>query len=198
MRYQSLAQDNLFFEQNWKPNLGIGIVYLVLALLAFSVPGVTTSGLSYSLAILLLANGVTRLVHAYQNRNQSGRVARYVNAVLSLAVGALIFFSPEAGMDGLAKTLAFYFLMSGAAQTFFSFAIRPVKGWAWGLIGAVVSYILGFYMLTTMPIADLKIPGALLGIDLLMAGGGMIGFSIESRFHKSVHVDSSTMRPASR
>jgi uncharacterized membrane protein HdeD (DUF308 family) len=97
--------------------------------------------------------------------------------VVALAAGIVILRFPDAGMLGIAIVLTFYFTMSAAAKWVLALGMRPHRGWIWAFLSATASFLLGMYIIMTFPFSALWLPGFLLGIDLIILGSSLIGFS---------------------
>lgn len=181
--------------RKWGWLLATGIVYIVLGIAAFSLPIASTVGLTFGLAILLLVGGIIHLIHAVELRHESGGAPRFFHSIVSIVAGFLMFRYPGGGMLGVAIALSFYFFVGAASQWILASAMRPHKGWGWGILGAAASFVLGVYIIVTFPFSALWVPGTLLGINLVFVGVSMIGFSFTAR---KAHRDSLTHAPEER
>ena len=55
------------------------------------------------------------------------------------------------------------------------------KGSIWLILSSLVSFVLGLYLIGTLPVSSLYIPGTLLGIDLIFYGASLTAFSANRR-----------------
>lgn len=175
----SLTGEDLHdLGRHWAWMLTAGIIYILLGILAFSLPVASTVGVTIGLAALLLVGGFVNLVHAVQLRHRNGSMARFLQAIVSIITGGLMFRYPEAGLLGLAIALSFYFFMSAGTQWVLSSSVPNQKGWNWGLTNALVSFFLGVFILFTFPVSALWLPGTLLGIDMIFGGVAMASLAV--------------------
>ncbi|HEY8279688.1 MAG TPA: DUF308 domain-containing protein [Bdellovibrionota bacterium] len=166
---------------NWGWIMATGAICAFLGLLAFSTPVATTLGLTVLLASLLLVSGVVQFVQAIRLRHRHGTLLRFAQSLFSMVAGVLMFRYPGGGMVGIALVLSYYFLLNSASQWAMAVSMRPHRGWWWGIVGAVCSLIMGIYMIWTLPISALWVPGVVLGIELIAMGVSMIAFSLAIR-----------------
>lgn len=165
-----------------------GLLFVVLGFVAFALPVATTIGVTFGIAGIILASGVVQLVQAIKLRRRHGGVMRFFQAVLSLVVGGVVLRYPGAGMVGIALALSFYFFIRAALQWILFSAMQPFEGRGWILASSIISFWLGTIVILTLPLSALWVPGLLVGIDLVIAGGTMIGFAfLVRRLFQDVH-----------
>jgi uncharacterized membrane protein HdeD (DUF308 family) len=187
LKLQSVLPEQLKkLGEKWGWILGIGVAYTIVGIIAFMLPLNATVGLTVVLGAVLIAGGVLQLIHFFQLRKHVGDGWRILQAVTALAAGFVILRFPEAGMMGITITLSLYFLMSGSARWVLALGMRPHRGWGWAFASATSSFILGIYVLLTFPASAFWLPGLLVGIDLIILGTGLIGFSFDLKNHHVV------------
>ena len=98
-----------------------GLVGLVVALFLIVLPGTAVRVVVMIMAVWLLLRGVLQGVLAFQSREISG-APLFVGliAAISLLVGALLIFRPEAGVVAFAWLLGIYAIVSGAVSVLWS------------------------------------------------------------------------------
>lgn len=187
--------------QHWKWVLLTGVVYLVLGVIALLTPVYTTIGLTYVVATIMIIAGAANLIHALRLYKHHGFGIRLIFALVPLTAGILFFRYPTQGLLTFAIILGFYFFMSAASQLAGALAIRPVRGWAWAIVGAVASFALGIVVLLSFPFSALWIPGLIFAVDLIMSGSGMVGMSYCLRDfyleNRSLAEEAESMTPSS-
>lgn len=161
----------------WGWILGTGALFTIIGTIALSLPVLSTLAISLSLATLLVVGGSAYLLKSFTT-------ARFFKSLLAIVSGFLIWRYPGGGMLGIAIALSFYFLVGGAFQWNLATSMRPHKGWGIGAISALVSFLMGIALLVTFPFSALWMPGALLGIDLIISGIAIVGFSISIKMRK--------------
>lgn len=167
--------------RNWGWLLAAGICFVALGVAAYVWPVSSTISITLGLGVLFVIGGFIRVAEALQLRNEIGSGWRVFDAFLCLAAGILLLRFPGAGMVAITMALVFFFFMSATAKTVFAYSTRPLPGSGWAFVSAMVSLGLGIYMIATFPISALWIPGALLGIEFVIYGVCLIGFSFSVR-----------------
>lgn len=170
--------------RKWGWFLIAGLANIILGIVAFSLPINSTIGLTFALGILFVVGGSLQVIHTIQLRNEVGNGWRMFHAAIGMVAGVLMLRYPGAGMIGVAIAMTFYFFVSAAAKTVLALGLRPHRGWGWAFASAVASFCLGAYIIATFPVSALWVPGFLLGIDLVILGLSLVGFSFDL---KNVH-----------
>lgn len=164
--------------KNWAWFLAVGIVFALTGLVAINWPVNSTVALTYALGILFAVSGILNTIQAIRLRKEETGIGWQIFlSVISFSAGALMLKYPMSGLLGVAMTLTFYFFVSAAAKMVVAFGMRPISGWGWALTSAAASFIIGVYMIATFPISALWVPGLLLGLDFVVHGSSLIGFS---------------------
>jgi len=163
---------------------GTGALFTVLGILALSLPVLSTLAISLSVATLLCVAGSAYLVQSFRLYRGRESAIRLFKSILAIAVGFLIWQYPGGGMLGIALALSVYLFIGGAFQWNQATEMRPAKGWGLRAISALVSFLMGIALLVTFPFSALWMPGALFGIDLIIAGIAMIGLASSERSKK--------------
>jgi uncharacterized membrane protein HdeD (DUF308 family) len=173
--------------KDWGWVLAAGLALVVIGIIALNWPVSSTVGLTFALSVVLMASGMVHAIDAVQMRHKGGNAWRILHTVVAFAAGILMLRYPGAGMVGVAIAMTLYFFVSSAAKTQLALSLRPVRGWGWIMASAVCSAILGVYILATLPLAALWIPGFILGIDLIVYGASLVGISLDLKhIHRSV------------
>jgi uncharacterized membrane protein HdeD (DUF308 family) len=173
----SLREEFARLGENWGWFLLSGISLIILGIAAYVWPVASTVTLTLALGWVFIVGGLVRIVQAIQLRQHIGTGWQVFDALLSLAAGVLLLRYPGGGMFAVAVAMTFFFFMSAVTKGTVAFATRPLPGSGWALVSAIVSLALGIYMIATFPVSALWVPGALLGIDFVIYGISMIGFS---------------------
>jgi uncharacterized membrane protein HdeD (DUF308 family) len=169
------------FGRSWGWLTAGGIVFILLGMAAYLWPVASTLALTVALGWLFVAGGLLRVAQAIQFRREIGTGWRVFDALLSLAAGVLLLRYPAGGMLAIAIAMTFYFFMSAVLKATVAYAARPLAGSGWALVSAIASFALGVYMIATFPVSALWVPGILLGIDFVIYGASLIGFSFNLR-----------------
>lgn len=175
--------DRILCER-WSSFFLAGAVLAILGVLALSSIFITTMATVLFLGVLLVAAGITLLIHSFYTSEWRGFFGELILGLISMMVGWLLISNPALGAVSLTLVLGSYFIASGIFKTISSLFIH-VEHWGWLLLNGVVSFALGILILAQWPAASLWILGLFVGIDLLMSGWTSIiyGFMLRKRCH---------------
>ena len=129
-----------------------------------------------TLAATLLAGwtfaflGALQIVQAFRVQGWAGFLWSLLFGVLTLLVGISLVFNPLAGMVSLTLLVAVLFLATGIVKLMYAFSLRPVAGWVWVLVSALLSLAIGIMLFADLPWAATSILGILLGVELVSNG----------------------------
>jgi len=152
----------------------LGVVTVIFGVVAIGSPLITGVAVSVFVGFLLLASGVTRIVHALKSKQWGTGFWGTIIGLLGVAAGLLMIFRPMVGLVTMALLLAFYFLVDGVCEIIAAFKIKPDRGWGWVLFNGVIAVLLGLMIWRQWPVSGAWAIGLLVGIHILMTGWSMI------------------------
>lgn len=101
-----------------------GLLYLAVGTMLVLLTGPSMAILTLAIGIALLAGGVLRLAVAISLRRETGSVWRFFNALISLALGAMVVWSwPESSVWLIGTIIAVEMIFSGWTLLFL--ALNP-------------------------------------------------------------------------
>lgn len=162
--------------RNWGWVAFRGVIALLFGLLTLSRPGITLSALILLFGAYALADGVFTVVSAIANRRGEPHwVALLFGGLFGIAAGVITFAMPRMTAVILLYFIAFWAIMSGAAEIAAAIRLRKLirDEWLLGLVGAL-SIVFGIFLLTSPRRGALAVAmwigfyATLLGIGLLI------------------------------
>jgi uncharacterized membrane protein HdeD (DUF308 family) len=165
----------------WWLFLALGLVSVFLGFVAIGSPYITTEIAVIVFGILLLAAGVTEVVHAVLVRNWRGFALHLLAAALYLIVGLFMLEDPVRAAVVITLLLAANFFVGGLLRIIFSLVLQ-FPAWPWVLLHGAVDLILGVLILSGWPDSSLQIIGLFIGLDLLFHGWSwvLLGLSVRA------------------
>ncbi|MGJ8596185.1 HdeD family acid-resistance protein [Sulfitobacter sp.] len=151
-----------------------GIVMIVLGMGAVLMPLFSSLVVELLIGWLLTISGGVAVVGAFSFRGTGLFVWELISGLITLAAGLLMLVYPVQGLIALTVLVAVVLVLTGAAQMAFAFWVRPIQGWVWGLVSAIVSIVLGGYIFAALPEASAVILGLLVGIDFISTGVALV------------------------
>jgi uncharacterized membrane protein HdeD (DUF308 family) len=153
-----------------RASIVLSILLIIFGILALALPMVTSVGVVLFLAWLILFNGLTQLVHAFQSKGIGHIAWKLLVAALYLFAGAYLIGHPALGVAGLTLALGAFFLAEGVVDIVSYFSTRKQGASTWMLLDGVITLFLGLMIWKQWPSSSLWVIGTLLGISMLMTG----------------------------
>lgn len=125
-----------------------GLVSILFALLAFTLPGLTFAALVLMVGIFILLDGLATMVLALRTRADTGEWVVLLEGLLSVGLGLGMLFYPNVTAALLVTFVALWCLVTGVFEISTAIRLREEidNEWMLGLAG-VVSIALGVLMI---------------------------------------------------
>jgi uncharacterized membrane protein HdeD (DUF308 family) len=174
--YSPLAAGVEEIRSSWGWYLAVGIFFIVLgaACVIGDVSATFTTVLVFGWALLF--SGVFALVHAFRTHTGRGFLFSLLSALFRGFTGYLFIRYPLAGAASLTLILASFFIVGGLFRAIGAGMLKFPR-WGWSVASALVSIALGVMLLWQMPGSSVWFIGFAIGIDLIVDGASLIGFS---------------------
>ncbi len=157
--------------------LWLGIATLLLGGLAMAAPLIPGLAIAMMVGIMLTLAGIARLAFGFRSKSWSHGIV----GLLVVLLGIFMLVRPGAVLASLTLVLGVYFFAHGLLDAIHAFQLRPVKGWGWVLVNALVSVVLGGMILAHWPASSWWVVGIFVGVNLLFTGVTMIWLSAAGR-----------------
>jgi uncharacterized membrane protein HdeD (DUF308 family) len=179
----SALQDAMFGElkKKWGWLLALGILLIVLGTLGLWMSFAMTLATVMLFGALLVAGGVFQLLNAFQLKGWKSVQWHILIALLYLAAGFVIFTDPVFASLGLTMALAWILIAVGLMRLVMAFQLRPVGGWGWLLVSALVSILLGGLILAQWPASGFWVIGLFVAIEMIMNGWSSVFVALAAR-----------------
>lgn len=168
-------------SRSWKALMFVGVAAIVLGCIAILVPAVASVGTAIFIGWLLLLVGIVLVAAAFSAHSVGPFALRMLWAVLTVIVGLWLIVEPHSGTLTLTFVLGIYFLFMGLTRTVIAFIARGEPNA--GLLGlsGIAGLLIGILILAKFPSSADWAIGLLVGIDLLIAGTGLIMTALAGR-----------------
>ncbi len=154
-----------------------GVAMAVVGALALLFPFATTLAIAIMAGwLLLLAGGVT-IADAFTIEGTGPFFGQLLIGLLKLVLGIYLVRHPDVSMVLLTRLLAAVFVIDGAAQLAMAFELRPLDGWGWLQLAAIVAIAVGFLLAAELEAMSQITLGILLGVSFLTSGLARIAVS---------------------
>lgn len=162
-------------------SLWIGILLAVLGVLAIALPMVATLVTETWVALILVSAGASKLVYAFQTREQGGFLWKLLLGALYVATGIMLFTAPLTGVLTLTLLLGSFLATEGVFELMLAFRLRPNPNWIWALGNGIVTLLLGGLIWFQWPSNAPWLIGTYVGASVLLTGISRIMLSLNGR-----------------
>lgn len=152
----------------WAWILAYGVLSAVLGVLAFLAPFSATLAATLVVGAFLTATGVMALAAGVIGRDHHHRLYKVLLGVLSIAVGLVMAFRPLTGAFSLTLLLAAWLGARGVMEIVWGARHRRHR--VAMIAMGVLNLLLAGFIVATVPLSALTLPGYVLGISLLFGG----------------------------
>lgn len=148
----------------------MGILTAALGAFLIVYPLATAKVTTALLGWVLILVAIAQLVFALHSRQPGRFFLKLLAAGAFAIVGVALAFAPMAGVEALTGLLGTLLLVQAGLATVTAFQTRPLAGWQWYLIEAVISFALGLLILVEWPSSSVWAIGILVGVAVLTGG----------------------------
>ncbi len=170
-------------RENWHLLLIEGIILVVLGALAVVVPQVATLAFTILLSWLFLISGIVGLITTFMMRHAPGFWWSLFSAILAIAAGVVLAGWPVSGALSLTLLLIAFFVLEGVATIMYALDHKRELSGRWGLllVSGIVDLVLAGIIYAGLPGTAAWALGLLVGINMLLGGGALIGLALHAR-----------------
>jgi uncharacterized membrane protein HdeD (DUF308 family) len=154
--------------------IALGTVMILAGFAAIVFPFVSSLGVVWMVAIMLIIASIAQSVSAFSFPKWGGVVLGLIVAALWLIGGLYLLTQPLEGVFILTVFVAAVFVVEGVIKTFLSIQMRPLAGWGWLLFDGLVSIVLGAMLWWQLPLSALWALGTLAGISIMISGWTLV------------------------
>lgn len=170
-------------QSHWKMFLIEGIVLVILGAAAIIVPQIATLTVALFIGWVLLFSGIAGLFTTFSMRPMPGFWWSLLSAIIGIAAGLVLLFSPVTGAISLTIVLVAFFLLEGIASIMFALDHRnELPGtWVMMLLSGIVDLVLGGLIFLGLPSSAGWAIGLLVGINMIFGGFALIAMALQAR-----------------
>jgi uncharacterized membrane protein HdeD (DUF308 family) len=164
---------------NW--SIGIGVLLILLGVAAIAFPVFSTYTAEIWISWIILFAGAGKIVYAFQTRNEAGFIWKLLLGILYTATGFFLLFYPLEGILTLTLALGIFLLVEGVFEIILAFQTRPAPRWGISLANGITTLILGGLIWFEWPLNGPFAIGLLVGISLIFTGFARLSLSLAAR-----------------
>lgn len=148
----------------------IGVLLLILGIVAIYYPEGIGEVTVTIIGVFLIIGGMLRLMFSFLSFSMGSLLIKVIYSLIMIFAGGWIIINPDMGLKGLTMVFAVYFLVDGLTTLIYSFNLMPVGGGMYMLLDAIVSLVIGGFILYNWPETGQYALGTYLGIKLILDG----------------------------
>jgi uncharacterized membrane protein HdeD (DUF308 family) len=165
----------------WGWIVALGVVYLLAGLIALGSVVTATVVSVFIVGIMMIIAGVAEVINAFQVKSWGKFLIWLLLGALYIVAGFVTFENPLLAAVLLTLILGASLLASGIMRIILALSAKSEMPWIWVLVSGIITVLLGLVILAKWPVSSLYILGLFLGVDLVVAGIGWIGFGLGLR-----------------
>ena len=152
----------------WGWIMGYGILSVLIGIAAFAWPFAATYAATLVIGAFLIAAGAVSIASGFYARGHEGRVYAIGFGIVTLVIGLVMAFDPIGGAVSLTYLVVIWLAVRGVMELVFGFRYKRGRGMMIAL--GIVNVLLALYIVATLPLSALTLPGFILGISFLFGG----------------------------
>ena len=147
-----------------------GVLEIIAGALAIMSPAIAGLTFAVVVGIALVIGGVARLFGGFMADSFGSGALMSIWGLILAGTGFYFVIHPGLGLAALTMVLAVGLFVDGLARIVISLKMKPVSGWGWMLIGAILSIVFAIMIWRQFPLSGAWAVGTLVGISLLSNG----------------------------
>jgi len=167
----------------WGWILAYGIISTIIGFLALAWPFSATLAMTLVVGAFFIATGIASLASGIGGKGHETRWYEMLFGVISIALGCLLAFRPVIGAISLTLTVATWLGLRGIFEIYWGFRIRRHR-WLLIVMG-VINILLDIFLLATLPMSAMTLPGFILAISFIF--GGVTAIMVALGYRSIVH-----------
>jgi uncharacterized membrane protein HdeD (DUF308 family) len=178
---ETMATLEAGLKRVFRASVGLSVILIIFGILAIALPVATSVGVVIVIGWLVVFNGITQLVYAFQSMGIGHIAWKLLVAVLYLVAGAYLISHPALGIAGFTLALAIFLCAEGAMDIAAYFSTGKSGHSGWVLVDGIITLILGFMIWDRWPVSSLWVIGTLVGISMVMTGTTRLMMALAAR-----------------
>ena len=151
-----------------------GILFILLGILAVSLPVVSTLGTTIFIGWLFIIGGVVQIYRAFNTHKTRDFIWALLSAILNLVAGIILILYPMTGAISLTIVLLAFFILEGIAKIIWGFKLRPLNTWGWLVLSGLIALAMAGVILAGWPESAFWVIGLLVGINMIFYGVSLL------------------------
>jgi uncharacterized membrane protein HdeD (DUF308 family) len=168
-------------SRHWGWLLAVGILSVILGTIGLGMTWMLTLVSVVYFGVLLIVIGVAQLLQIFKAAGWKSTFLQILIGLLYLAAGIMVVSRPLLASLTLTWALGFALIVVGVMRIVVGVQHRGTSGWAGGVVGGIITLLLGLLILARWPSDALWVIGLFLAIELIVNGYTQILVALAAR-----------------
>jgi uncharacterized membrane protein HdeD (DUF308 family) len=168
-------------RRHWGWLLAVGILSVILGTIGLGMTWMLTLASVLYFGFLLIVIGIVQVVQSFKCSGWKSTVLHVLIALLYLVAGIVVVSRPLLASLTLTWMIGFLLLAVGVMRIVVGVQHRGTSGWVGGVLGGVITLLLGLMILVRWPSSALWVIGLFLAIELIVNGWTQILVALAAR-----------------
>jgi uncharacterized membrane protein HdeD (DUF308 family) len=168
-------------SRHWGWLLAVGILSVILGTVGLGMTWMLTLASVVYFGVLLIVIGVAQLLQTFKAAGWKSTFLQILIGLLYLAAGIMVVSRPLLASLTLTWALGFALIVVGVMRIVVGVQHRGTSGWAGGVVGGIITLLLGLLILARWPSDALWVIGLFLAIELIVNGYAQILVALAAR-----------------
>jgi uncharacterized membrane protein HdeD (DUF308 family) len=168
-------------SRHWKWLLAVGILSVILGTVGLGMTWLLTLASVVYFGVLLIVIGVAQLLQTFKSAGWKSTFLQILIGLLYLAAGIMVVSRPLLASLTLTWALGFALIVVGVMRIVVGVQHRGTSGWGGGVVGGIITLLLGLLILARWPSDALWVIGLFLAIELIVNGYTQILVALAAR-----------------
>lgn len=126
----------------------------------------------------MVVAGIFQILHAVTVHGLRGIIFWLLGGIVYAGAGAIVLYDPLFASLTLSLTIGVFLAVVGVMRVWAGFHARPMAGWRWIVAAGMLTFGVGIVIVALWPSIGLWLLGAVLTVDLIFQGWGLIAFGL--------------------
>lgn len=164
----SITQKQM--QEHWKSVMVEGALFIVLGILAFTLPIAFSMTFEIVLGWIFLAGGTLQLYRTSQNTGAPGAWLMGASSLIAMIFGVMLLFHPLEGLLAVTFIIAIYFLIEGVLKITYAWQVKHYTNCSWVVFSGIVSIVIASIILFEWPMSSMWFIAVMMGLYLFING----------------------------
>ncbi len=167
--------------EHWKSIMVEGAVFIILGVLAFTLPIAFSLTFELVLGWIFLAGGTLQLYRTAQNLHAPGTWMMGISSLLAMLFGVLLLFHPLEGLIAVTFIIAIYFLIEGILKIVYAWQVKDYINCTWVVLSGIFSILIAAIILFQWPLSSMWFIAVMMGVYLFINGATLLWIASHAR-----------------